>query len=1055
MLISNKEKKILDEFNSTRIDYPQDKTIPALFEEQVVKFPDRVAVVVGAADSISLTYRVLNNQADCIAHLLANKGVKQDDIVGLIMEPSLGMIVGILGILKVGAAYLPIDTEYPQERINYMLKDSGAKLLVNEKFFGGFRGAILQKSPPVYSNLAYVMYTSGSTGRPKGVVVTHHNVVRVVRDIDYVCFKESDRVLQSSNYAFDGSVFNIFGALLNGAALVIVVGKGHLAMDKLPALIKREQITMLFLSTALFNTIVDMGVVCFKDVRKVVIGGERASQEHSRKFLAAVGKGKLVNGYGPTETTVFATSYDIDDVPPGTASIPIGKPLANTFIYILDKDLKPAPVGAEGEIYIGGDGCARGYMNNPGLTHDKFIANPFVKGDRLYRSGDLGRLLPDPALPGAYIIEFLGRLDQQVKIRGFRIEPEEIENCLLNHHKVKETAVIARTAASCDKYLCAFVTPKNPLAPKPGANELKEYLSRLLPDYMMPAHFKMLDKLPLNTNGKVDKKWLATLEIGTSNDYKPPANTVERKLVGIWAELLGMEYGKISSEDDFFQLGGHSLKATLLVMEIYKVFNARISVTEVFLMPSVKELARAIEKALPGENYEPVKKVETKEFYPLSSAQERLYVLQQVDPGAVAYNMPLIYTAVGVLDAPRLEKAFKEMIHRHESFRTSFVIVAGYPMQRIHEPDEIEFKIRCFDALSAVLSFPFDLSQAPLLRAGLVRIDKHTHLLVIDQHHIISDGVSLGILTRELGDFYHGRDLPLLTAQYKDYARWQKEFARSTTVKKQENFWLQEFQQGAPLLDLPLDYPRPPVQGFAGDAINFEAPRELVESLKKLAVENGATLFMVLMAVYNVLLFKYTGVQDIIVGVPTAGRMHPDLKNIIGMFVNTLALRNFPQPQDTFLQFLGKVKEKSLAALKNQDYQLEQLIDALGIRRERGRNPLFDTVFVLHNIELGDLQLEGMDLIPYELERKQSTFDISIEGFEKNGAIRFYLEYCTRLFRRETIQRMTIHFLNIMKIIVGAPSSLLTDIDMATPEEKDQVLQQFNIITDGGKYDFE
>ena len=1012
--------------------------------------------------------------------MLIEKGVLADDIVGIMMEPSPEMIIGILGILKAGAAYLPIDPDYPQERIDYMLKDSAAKLLVTtnnkegEKVrrWEGVNAHLeeISKSPksssypltflPSYlqssSNLAYIMYTSGSTGNPKGVMTRHFNVVRVVRDAGYVCFKESDRVLQSSNYAFDGSVFNIYGALLNGAALVLVGGKDRLAMDKLPALIKREQITMLFLSTALFNTLVDMEVVCFKDVRKVVIGGERASQEHSRKFLAAVGKGKLVNGYGPTETTVFATSYDIDDSAPGAASIPIGKPLANTFIYILDKDLNPAPAGVEGEIYIGGDGGARGYMNNPGLTHDKFIANPFVEGDRLYRSGDLGRLLPDPAAPGTYMIEFLGRLDQQVKIRGFRIELEEIENRLLNHHKVNEAAVIAGTAANGDKYLCAFVTPKNPLAPKPGADELKEYLFRLLPEYMTPAHFEVLEKLPLNMNGKIDKKWLATVEISAGcKDYKAPTNAVEKKLAAIWAELLGLEQGKISSEDDFFQLGGHSLKAALLVMEIYKTFNVRITLTEIFVMPSVKELARRIDAAVPVDNYEPVNKVEKKEFYPLSSAQERLYVLQQVDPGAAAYNMPFIYTAVGVPDLQRLEKAFKEMIHRHESFRTSFVTVAGFPMQRIYEPEEIEFKIQFFDALSSVLSLPFDLSRAPLLRAGLVKIDKNTHLLVIDQHHIISDGVSQGIFNRELGAIYRGGALPPLTVQYKDYTRRQREFARSETVKKQENYWLQQFQQEPPLLNLPLDYPRPPVQVFVGDAVNFEAPGELVERLKKLAAETGATLFMVLMAAYNVLLFKYTGSQDIVVGAPTAGRMHPDLQNIIGMFVNTLALRNFPRSQDTFLQFLGKVKEKSLEALKNQDYQLERLIDALAIRRERGRNPLFDTVFVLHNFELGDLELEGMELIPYELERKQSTFDISIEGFSKNGAIRFYLEYCTRLFRRETIQKMTAHFLNILEIVAGNPSLRLADIDMATPGEKEQVQRQFNTITDGGKYDFD
>ncbi|MDP4147631.1 MAG: non-ribosomal peptide synthetase, partial [Bacillota bacterium] len=567
MLSEEEKKKILVEFNNTKADYPKDKTIYELFEEQVEKSPENIALVY---EDKKLSYRELNNKANQLARVLREKGVGPDKIVGIMVERSLEMIVGIVSILKAGGAYLPIDPEYPKERIEYMLEDSKADILLTQTQLVGkimFSGSIIEiDKEDVYvgdssnldkinepSDLAYVIYTSGTTGKPKGVMIEHFSAIRVVKETNYIDILENDTILQLSNYAFDGSIFDIFGAILNGAELVVISKENTTNMIELMKIIKNKGISVLFITTALFNVLSDTKPEVFKNLRKILFGGQMVSCKHVRKVMKSLEEDKLIHVYGPTESTVYATYYCISKAK--NTVISIGKPISNTRVYIVDKNNKLQPTGIPGELCISGDGLARGYLNRPELNEEKFIANPYEPGERMYKTGDWARWLPDGN------IEFIGRIDNQVKIRGFRIELGEIEIQLLKHEEIKEAVVIDREDKEGNKYLCAYVVSNKEIT----VTELRNHLSKELPDYMVPAHFMELQNMPLTPNGKIDRKALPEPggDINTGVEYIAPRNEIEEKIAKVWSEVLGVE--TIGIDDNFFALGGHSLKAIQVV----------------------------------------------------------------------------------------------------------------------------------------------------------------------------------------------------------------------------------------------------------------------------------------------------------------------------------------------------------------------------------------------------------------------------------------------------------------------------------------------------------
>jgi tyrocidine synthetase-3 len=1054
-LVSEDERRtILHRFNDSHTPVPSDRTIDRLFEEAVEAFPHRTAIVDGDGNSL-VTYEMLDRCANHLASRLRRAGVGPDSIVGLLAERGLGMIISIMGILKAGGAYLPLDTHFPQQRMRYMLNDGGCGiLLANRKYetlapegvdTWAIEDCCFDATPATAptkhhgpANLCYVIFTSGTTGKPKGNLTQHSNVIRVARRTNYIHIHEQDRLLQLSNYAFDGSVFDIYGALLNGAVLVLLEAEEAKAADRVAAIIRSRAVTMFFVTTALFNILVDYELESLAHVRRLLFGGERVSVPHTRKALEYMGKGRVVHVYGPTETTVYATHYPIKKIEDRCLTIPIGAPIANTDTYILDQWGEVCPIGVTGELLIGGQGVARGYLNNPALTHDKFIPNPFVSGDRLYRSGDLARFLPSGD------IQFLGRKDQQVKIRGFRIELGEIETLLRDMEGVKEALVIDWEPAPGEKQLAAYLVLRYP---QPVEQEFVQFTTQLraqladhIPEFMIPTSFVPLPHIPLTPNGKVDRRALPKPRALQTAAIVPPQNTIQQTLRTIWAALLAKEEEDISMTDDFFVSGGHSLKATVLAAKIQKEFSVKIPLAEIFKNPCINGIADYIEQA--GVTpFAPVEPAEERDYHPLTSAQRRLYVLQQLDFQSTVYNMPFVFDTGGRFSGEEMERAFGILVRRHEIFRTSFISVDGRPAQRI-EPT-VDFQLRRLqtdDPAAAIQSLvrPFDLAVPPLIRAALVESDGGGSRLLVDMHHIAGDGFSIWILKREFEALLGGHLLPVPKLQYKDFAHWQQTEDFQQGVKRQKEFWINEYAGDIPVLELPADFPRPEIQSFKGASLGFSLDPETCKVLRSVARRHEATLFMVLFSAFAVALHKICGQEELAIGTPVSGRQHPDTLEMIGMFVNTLALRFSIDSRGSFGDLLLATRRKVLAAFDNQDYPFEELVEAVGATRDAGRNPLFDVMFTLQHAGKPGL-LSGQ-----VMETAVSRFDLTLGGTESDRGIDFTLEYCVAIFKEETMRRWIDYFIRVTAQMAEHPDSPLAAVEIVSPQEKATIISRFN-----------
>jgi len=1107
-IISEEEKaRILSEFNNTAADYPADRCVHHLFEAQAQQTPDAVAVSMA---SNQVTYRQLNDSAGRLADVLRSKGIHTDSIVGVQLERSLEMITGILAILKAGGAYMPIDPSYPRDRIEFMLEDSSANILVTtgtlkEKHqFGSFKGEfILLDSfdfadsitpPPSTSDeqpstsLAYVIYTSGSTGRPKGVMVEHVNVVRLVKNTDYVHFNQVDRLLQTGALEFDASTFETWGSLVNGLALFLSQKDDILNASMLKKMIRRYDIDIIWLTAPLFNYLSGMDIEIFDGLKYLLVGGDALSPRHINPVKRRFTRLNIVNGYGPTENTTFSTTFLIDKE--YSNNIPIGKPIANSTAYIVDRWGQSVPVGIVGELIVGGDGVARGYLNNPELSAEKFSRGSFCKNrpwtpqkllfnssqvdttniesfgkvketlsrkgffESFYRTGDLARWLSDGN------IEFLGRVDQQVKIRGFRIEPGEIEHRLMIHNDIKEAVVAVKADESTgDKILCAYVVlkEKDNDAGLPG---LKEYLSGVLPPYMVPSYFVRLDEIPLTPNGKVDKRRLPEPTIEGKTGHDSPRTALEEKLTAIWQEVLGTP-APMGIDDDFFDLGGHSLKATLMVSMVQKELKVKITLADVFLRRTVREIAEYIGEASKVK-YEDIQPAEKRDYYPLSSAQKRLYVLQQMDPGSTGYNMPFTLPLGENPRIDRLEQAFKVILQRHEILRTSFIIIDEQPFQKIH--DDVDFKIQQFEASEVtgidriVKAFrqPFDFSRVPLLRAGLLKIRGTdagvSYILLVDMHHIATDGTSQDILTREfeiLTRGGEGEELPPLRLQYKDFSQWQNSSQFKEIVAMQREFWKKEFADELPVLNLPWDFPRPLIQGYEGNTVNFALTPQETSILKDTASTGDVTLYMCMLAVFNVMYSLLSGQEDIILGTPIAARRHVDLQKIIGMLVNTLAMRNYPAGHKIFVDFLKEVKQRTLEAYENQEYHFEDMVDEISLRRDTSRNPIFDAMFNLLNQSDQPFTGAGIpDTPPYYHQEGSSRFDMAWSAVDHGEIVSFTVEYSTRLFKPSTLDKFIAYYKKIIAQLPTHSRGPICGFELLSPEEKKSILDFSNGIED-------
>jgi amino acid adenylation domain-containing protein len=1051
-------EQLLTQFNSSPCISSTQAVIHQQFEIQAARTPHHIAVT---CEDLQISYSQLNRDADHFAARLRERSAGPGTIVGMLMESSVEMITGILSVLKAGAAYLPMSPQHPHNRINYMITDSALNILLSHREFSrglAFDGEIilLDVGPPQepsnhLENLnqpgdpAYIIYTSGSTGRPKGVIIEHRSLTAYVDAfLDEFDINRQSVMLQQAFYGFDVFVEELYPVLIKGGRLVIA-GKDVVAdMLRLEQMINSRCVTIIDGSPLLLDQLNQLPLESLKSVKLFISGGDVLKGEYIGNLLKT---GIVYNTYGPTETTVCAAYHRCEQCT--SVSEPIGKPIRNYNIYITDHHGNLNPIGVPGELYIAGAGLARGYLNNPQLTMQTFTPHPFIKNTRIYRSGDQARWLPNGE------IAYLGRLDEQVKLRGYRIELGEIESKLMQLPQVHKAVVIVREDNNQDKYLCAYIVPIQPeIDQEMDMFPLREHLSHNLPDYMVPSFFVQIRKIPLTLNGKVDRKALPLPEMTVNGIYVPPEDDVECKLVAIWAQVLDLEKEIISVEANFFELGGHSLKATILAARIHKEFNVKISLQKILNTQTIRGGAQYI-KAAGINKYQLIPRAEKKEYYPLSSAQKRMYIIHQMHRDGTPYNMPNLFDIEMEVDKSKLETIFKQIIQRHESLRTSFHMVDNTPVQKIHSdlPFEMEYYPQIQQDPSPIIkSFirHFDLSFAPLLRTALIHTGPKRYIWIVDMHHIISDGISMDILIREFSALYHGEKLPLLALQYKDYSQWQNSPQQKKTIKAQEQFWIKQFESGIPILNLPTDYTRPTVQRFDGDTARFKLTPSHTVGLNVTASKNGATIYMVMLAIYTIFLSKLSNQEDIVVGTPIAGRRHADLEKIIGMFVNTLAMRNFPSPGKTFAQFLKESKKNTLNAFENQETQLEDLVEMLPINRDTGRNPLFDVLFTFQTGEpekpgngsgiLFAISKNNRDRNPLRI----SKFDLTLHCVQSGDDLSLVFEYSVNLFKDRTIQRFITYFKTIVSAVLQNPNQQLAQLQIITEEEKKEILQDFN-----------
>jgi amino acid adenylation domain-containing protein len=1101
LLTINERHQLLIEWNDTQIDYPQVQCIHQLFEAQVEKTPDAVAVVF---EDKQLTYWQLNQRANQLAHYLQKLGVRPEVLVGICVERSLEMIIGILSILKAGGAYLPLDPTYPKDRLALILEDANTPLLLTqqklEKLLPKNQSQIIcldadwqiinQESQENIdtkvksNNLAYIIYTSGSTGKPKGVMVEHKSLVNYTEAAcRHYQIEKCDRILQFASICFDAAAEEIFPCLVRGAKLVLQSDRMLSSISAFLQQCNESKITVLDLPTAFWHQItIELAENNFQlpeQLRLIIIGGEQASPQNVEAWHKKVGKTvKLINSYGPTETTIVATisnlSY-LEKLNHTFFQVPIGKPISNILVYILDDHLQPTPIGVTGEIYIGGAGVTRGYLNRPELTAEKFIPNPFSNqlGSRLYKTGDLARYLPDGN------IEFIGRMDDQAKIRGFRIEIGEIEATLSEHPEIREAVVIVREDRQDDKRLVAYVVPQST---EISLVELRKLLKSKLPNYMIPNAFVLLEKLPLTPNGKIDRRALPapdTSHLQSEENLYLTLTPVQEMLSGIWAEILGVK--QVGIHDNFFELGGHSLLATRVISQILKAFKVELPLRSLFESATIAELAKEIDKITKADlkvKLPNIWQISRLADIPLSYAQQRLWYLDQLEPNNTAYNIFDAVRIIGSLDIPALEESLNKIIRRHEILRTNFILKNGQPVQVI--TNSLTINLPIID-LTEVLEAqreqtvnkltkkesekPFNLDKDLLLRVTLLHLAETEYVLLLTMHHIISDGWSTGILINELVSLYkifslskcsledatpsllprRDTSLPELPIQYADFAIWQHQWLQGEVLEKLLTYWQKQLQN-LPTLKLPRDNSRPITPTYPGSAQSFTLSATLSQQIKILSNQQSVTLFMTLQAAYVTLMHYYSEQNDIVIGTDIANRNQGETESLIGFFINQLVLRTKFDSNLSFRELLEKVRAVTLDAYAHQDLPFDKLVETINPERILHITPLFQVKLILQNTPTTALNISGLTFETLETETKTATFDLVFDIRDTEHGLMGLLKYSTDLFEAKTILRMLKHFETILSHIVNEPTVKINEIKeiLAQADKQDRLNQEIN-----------
>ncbi|MCV9927840.1 amino acid adenylation domain-containing protein [Flavobacterium sp. LS1R49] len=1049
-LDTEEKQHLLVDFNNTMIAYPRDKTIVSLFEEQAEKTPDHIAVVFEGKE---MTYKQLNEEANELGYYLRdNYQIQPDDFVGIKLGRSEKLIISILGILKSGGAYVPIDANYPQERIKYIEEDTHCKIIIDESEWNIFKSSKVENKkgnlPLVNSpkDLAYVIYTSGTTGNPKGVMVEHRSVVRLVKPGSYFPLDENKVLLSTGAVSFDATIIEFFGTLLNGAKLIIAKQESLLETSTLKNIIKSNKVNCLWMTASWFSQVADSDINVFDTIDHLIAGGDVVSPVHTKKLFDAFKSIKMTNGYGPTENTTFSLTHEIKKS--DTTSIPIGKPIENSTAYILDEQLQPVPVGVSGTLYVAGDGLSRGYLNKPELTAEKFIVNPFVQGTKMYNTGDLAKWLPD----GDVI--YLGRNDDQVKIRGHRIELGEIERNIADIEEISQSVVVINEKDG-DKIIVAYYVSDK----KTDKKEIQECLSKKLPDYMLPGYYIQIDSIPLTSNGKADKNALPAVTYTDliQTEYVEPETEIEIKLATIWMEVLTIE--KVGVTDNFFEIGGHSIKAMKLISKIKEEFEVNFKISEIFINPTLLSQAQLIASLeIDLSNTIPVFPEEPS--YPVSFAQRRLLPLSQIEESSVAYNIPTTLVLKGDYDPDFFIQALHAVVERHEILRTVFKEdLDGNFSQCVKSPEELGIKVSSYDFTQSEKPYnevfdyvykdsvkPFDIKNGPLVRFALLKVDENTFVFYSNLHHIIFDGWSYKVLKSDVMAFYNAfrnSEKPMLSdlrIQYKDFAIWQLNTVKGDDYANQKTFWKNQFEGEIPQLNLSFANNRPNLKTYNGSLLTYIIDGNAFENFIKLTKTTGTTPFLNLLGIAAMVLYRNSLQKEIIIGSPVSGRIHPDLDNQVGFYVNTLPLKIFLDEEKPYQNFVETIKENVLACFDNQSYPFDVLLEDLDQGRDLSRSPLFDVMLTLNEYEeINENLIRSGQCIE---EEATSKYDLLFEFdlFENNLQCRF--TYNTDLFEKDTIEKLISDFKKLLENVSDDQSLTLNDCLNLIISEKELLEQE-------------
>ncbi|MEM9821143.1 MAG: amino acid adenylation domain-containing protein [Bacteroidota bacterium] len=1039
-----------------------------LFKEQVQLSPDQSAVVFGEQ---SWTYQQLDQASDELAvHLQKELAVQPGDFVGLLVERSPWMVLGILGTIKAGAAYVPISIDHPQERKQFILQDTDIQVVLTTSFAQEQSEALevstwvmdrqitsTSTTDPVLLPTvtpqapAYVIYTSGTTGQPKGTLVSHQNLINLVKAHETLAFQNTDRIVQWPSYTFDVSAFDFFNTLLNGASLYLISEKVYNDPALLSSFIKEQQISAISFATAFFNAVVDHDVNAFKNMRRIMIGGEKASLSHTQRAAKVAGPNVIINAYGPTEATVITSYFPV--VTPDFHQLPIGRPISNVKMYIVDQFEQLAGIGVAGELWIGGDAVSLGYHDRPELNAQKFVADPFSDDPaaRIYKTGDLARYLPDGN------IDFIGRMDAQVKIRGYRVELGEIEHLLQAHPYVRQAVVLTKKDLSQNNQIIAYIVEEQEF----DQAAIQTFLQQLLPAYMLPAAYVLIDEVPLTLNGKVNQNLLPPPDFMSLKQqaYLAPRNELEQQIVDIWLGLLKVE--QIGVNDDFFELGGHSLLATRAIAQLKSLKAIELNVRDLFQFPTTTQLAHFIEGQQELQQIPGLVPQERATHIPLSFAQERLWFVHNLG-GSQQYHTPTILTLRGDVDAQLLMQAFKAVVQRHEVLRTlikeqngkaSQIITSGedWSVELIEKaPFQNTTEQQAY--LEAFTFKAFDFGQDYPIRVQLIQTGEEQYLLAMVVHHIASDGWSASILIDEVWSIYQSLkaeseiNLPVLDVQYADYAIWQRKHHDEEAIQKQLNYWKGQLREVTPL-ELPTDLPRPAIQSIRGGTLATQLNKEVTQQLLSLAQSQQVTPFMLIMAACKVLLYRYSNQQDICIGTPVAGRTTKASEQLIGCFINTLAIRSKVEADMTFEQLLQNVKQTTLDAFANQLVPFEQIVEVLGAARDMSRSPIHQVSLSYQNVpdaqEVPEASIQMDDSLAAELPITTQR-DLSIFAKELPDGLVLAINYCIDLFTEQSIEQMLKHLHLILQSVLESPQTPVAQLAMIDQGEKTLLLQEFN-----------